>query len=100
MFLRAGHSPDSGFATEVYVPVYPETQKIKAVRLYRYKAAKAFHRGFLRRDFQIKFLQPRRQRSVELLRFMLVLKRHHKVSQPRELPPRLLAELNVNLSAH
>ncbi|WP_308368669.1 hypothetical protein [Microbulbifer sp. TB1203] len=56
VFLRGGLPPQTRSATEVNIPIEPETQKFKAPLLARMKAAEAFERCFTGRDIKVKLL--------------------------------------------
>ena len=65
-----------------------------------FRTVKIDQLGFLRVDRQSIFLKPLIQHLQDSLCIGSVFKTDDEVSQPRELPPRLLSEPSVNLSAH
>ena len=72
------------------------TQKIKPLSFLR----AITHAGFIRMQNQTMIIHPVLDHDEYLFGLLPCAAHHHKVSQPREPPPRLLSEPSVNLSAH
>ena len=94
------------FASVRLSPIVSKPKKIEVNKLTLHlilspiAEAKINSASLVRMQLQPISTEPLRQNTLHTIAIIIVLKHHHKVSQPREPPPWLLSEPSVSLSTH